>query len=90
MVKTQTTTIVNNLRGLTNEGFLFWLGVHTDGKTNIYTCVYLYMCVSQKIMHSYTCITESTVLIHVHPGTYFDCCFIELDQSPIPTALFIC
>lgn len=26
MVKTQTTTIVNNLRGLTNEGFLFWLG----------------------------------------------------------------
>lgn len=54
----QTTTIVNNLRGLTNEGFLFWLGAsryHTDGKTNIYTCVYLYVC-----------ITENNAFIHVY------------------------
>lgn len=67
MVKTQTTTIVNNLRGLTNEGFLFWLGA--SGYPHWWKDKYLYMCVSQKIMHSYTCITESTVLIH--PGTSF-------------------
>lgn len=59
MVKTQTTTIVNNLRGLTNEGFLFWLGA--SGYPHWWKDKYLYMCV---FIH--VCITENNAFIHVY------------------------
>lgn len=62
--------------------------IYIDGKINIYICVYLYMCVLQKIMYLYTCIIESIVLIYL--GIYFDCCFIELDQFFIFIVFFIC